>query len=390
VTGHFAGRCPELVDRLVLFGPIARRPKTVEPQRLPGWRLISLKDQWDRFVADTPKGEAAVLSRRHFDEWGELYLDTDASSRTRAPNAVKTPSGAFQDIFDAWAGTLAYDPGLVRAPVAIIRGAWDSLATDDDARWLFDAFKASPTRIDVKIARASHLMHLEENRFALYRETESFLKGEARPASQSAAQTAGAPKVDASKIPGYDYGTARAARSPLTLDELHAMEQSVGWTAQDDAALKRAGEVLRDQAEALVDTWRARIGKQPDLAKWFFDPDGKPDEAYKAAVKKRFVQWVIDACTRPRDQAWLDYQEEIGLRHTPAKKNQTDGRHTPDVVPLRYLLTFQGPAILDAKPFLASQGHAAADVAAMHDAWTKIVLLHITLWSRPYAREGLW
>jgi hypothetical protein len=32
-------------------------------------------------------------------------------------------------------------------------------------------------------------------------------------------------------------------------------------------------------------------------------------------VKRRFVQWVIDTCARPRDAAWLNYQEEIGLRH---------------------------------------------------------------------------
>ena len=37
-------RCPELVDRLVFFGPIARREPKGERQRLPGWRLISLKD----------------------------------------------------------------------------------------------------------------------------------------------------------------------------------------------------------------------------------------------------------------------------------------------------------------------------------------------------------
>jgi hypothetical protein len=72
-------------------------------------------------------------------------------------------------------------------------------------------------------------------------------------------------------------------------------------------------------------------------------PDGKPDDAYKAAVKKRFVQWVIDTCTRPRDQAWLDYQEEIGLRHTPAKKNATERAQTPELVPLRYLIAFTAP-----------------------------------------------
>jgi pimeloyl-ACP methyl ester carboxylesterase len=175
VCGEFAGRCPELVERMVWLGPIARREPQGERVRLPGWRLISLKDQWGRFVADVPAGEPAVLSKRHFDEWGELYLDTEADSRTRMPAAVKVPGGAFQDIFDAWAGELAYDPALVRAPVAIIRGEWDSLCTDADACWLFDALGSAEKR-DIKIARATHLMHLEENRSALYRETEGFLK----------------------------------------------------------------------------------------------------------------------------------------------------------------------------------------------------------------------
>ena len=177
VAGEFAGRCPELVERMVFFGPIARRSPQSERQRLPGWRLISLEDQWQRFVADVPAGEEPVLSRRHFDEWGQLYLDTDPQSRTRSPAAVKTPSGAFQDIYDAWAGELAYEPRLIRAPVAIVRGEWDGMCTDADAAWLFKALSASPRRRDIKIGRATHLMHLEENRFALYREAECFLKG---------------------------------------------------------------------------------------------------------------------------------------------------------------------------------------------------------------------
>jgi hypothetical protein len=62
--------------------------------------------------------------------------------------------------------------------VAIIRGAWDALIPDSDARWLFDAFKAAPSKRDVKISRATHLMHLEAMRHALYRETLAFLEGE--------------------------------------------------------------------------------------------------------------------------------------------------------------------------------------------------------------------
>jgi len=51
------------------------------------------------------------------------------------------------------------------------------MCPDADARWLFDALKNAPERRDIKISRATHLMHLEKNRFALYRETEGFLRG---------------------------------------------------------------------------------------------------------------------------------------------------------------------------------------------------------------------
>jgi hypothetical protein len=41
----------------------------------------------------------------------------------------------------------------VQAPVAIIRGEWDGLCGDEDARWLFDAFTAAPIKRDIKISR---------------------------------------------------------------------------------------------------------------------------------------------------------------------------------------------------------------------------------------------
>jgi len=191
-------------------------------------------------------------------------------------------------------------------------------------------------------------------------------------------------------IAGYDYGTSRAAHSPVTLDELRALEMTVGWTAADAASLRAAGDVLCPQADAMVDSWRAEIARQPHLVRWFFGPDGTPDDRYRAAVKRRFVQWVTDVCTRPHDQAWLDYQEEIGLRHTPAKKNRTDGTHTPNVVPLRYLITFVAPVVLSVRRFLDRYGYSEAEIDGMCQAWTKAVLLHVVLWSRPYVREGLW
>jgi pimeloyl-ACP methyl ester carboxylesterase len=178
-AGLFAGAHPALVDRLVLFAPIAQRaPPHEELPAFPAWRIVTLQDQWNRFVEDVPANEPQVLSRAHFEEWGERYLDSDCESRAREPAGVKTPLGPFSEIVGAWHGQLAYDPERVRAPVAIIRGEWDSLMRDDDARWLFDAFTGAPRKRDIKIGRGTHLMHLEAMRLALWRESIGFLRGD--------------------------------------------------------------------------------------------------------------------------------------------------------------------------------------------------------------------
>jgi hypothetical protein len=74
------------------------------------------------------------------------------------------------------------------------------------------------------------------------------------------------------EISGYDYGTSAAAHSPVTPDELRALEATVGSISEDRAALEMAGAILRDQAETMVDSWRAEIAQQPHLGKWFFGP----------------------------------------------------------------------------------------------------------------------
>jgi Protoglobin len=191
-------------------------------------------------------------------------------------------------------------------------------------------------------------------------------------------------------MPGYIYGTTDVSASPVSLEELRNLEAAVGWSEEDAMWLKEAAKTLVPHAEAMVDSWRAEIARQPYLIASFLDPQGKPDDAYKAAVKRRFVQWVSDVCLRPHDQEWLNYQEEIGLRHTPAKKNKTDGRHTPPVVPMRYLIGFSSVVILSVRGFLAKDDRPEAELIRMQEAWTRAVLLSITLWTRAYTVNGLW
>ena len=98
-------------------------------------------------------------------------------------------------------------------------------------------------------------------------------------------------------VPGYDYGSPRAAHSPLSAEELRQLEQTIGWSNEDAQVLRRYSHLFQQHAEAMVDSWRAVISSQPHLVKWFFGPDGTRDAEYASKVKPRFVRWVIDAAT---------------------------------------------------------------------------------------------
>ena len=179
-AGLFAGRHSALVDRWVLFAPIGcRGPRRYEaPASFPAWRIVTAEDQWNRFVEDVPAHEPAGC-RGFISMSGRGAISTAIRRAARAiPRASKTPLGPFSEIIRAWHGQLAYDPAQVRAPVAIIRGEWDGLMLDDDARWLFDAFSQSAVKRDIKIGRGTHLMHLEAMRPALWRESVNFLLGD--------------------------------------------------------------------------------------------------------------------------------------------------------------------------------------------------------------------
>jgi hypothetical protein len=190
-------------------------------------------------------------------------------------------------------------------------------------------------------------------------------------------------------IPGYGFGVEATARSPLGLEDLDLLKQTVLFTVEDEEYLRLAGEVLEDQTDEVLDLWYGFVGSHPHLIRYFADPDGQPDTEYLERVRERFKRWILDTCRRSYDQEWLDYQQEIALRHTRAKKNQTDGAYeTPEHVPLRYVISFIYPITATIKSFLGNKGHGSEEVEKMYDAWFKAVVLQVTLWSYPYAKEG--
>lgn len=189
-------------------------------------------------------------------------------------------------------------------------------------------------------------------------------------------------------VPGYTYDETLAA-SAVTLDQLREVEASVLWSADDAAALRRAGEILVPQTEAILDVWYGFVGGNPHLVAAFAGADGEPSGDYLAGVRGRFGLWIRDLCERDHDQRWLDYQNEIALRHTSAKKGTTDGIDTPaKFVSLGHLIALIVPITVTIRPFLESGESDPATVDAMYQAWFKAVTLTVALWSQPYAPEA--
>ncbi len=190
------------------------------------------------------------------------------------------------------------------------------------------------------------------------------------------------------EIAGYTYGSQLVAKSPISQEEFENLKKAVLFNEEDAQYLRRAGEVLKDQIEEVLDLWYGFVGSHSHLVYYFTDGEGNALSDYLAAVRKRFGQWILDTCNRSYDQSWLDYQHEIGLRHHRTKKNQTDNVQAVEHIPLRYLIAFIYPITATIKPFLAKKGHSAEEVDKMHQAWFKSVVLQIALWSAPYAKLG--
>jgi len=195
--------------------------------------------------------------------------------------------------------------------------------------------------------------------------------------------------MSTSQIPGYTYGQPQLAHSPITLEDLELLKQSLLFGAEDVRYLRMSHDVLKGQTDQVLDVWYGFVASQPHLVFYFGKKqDGQPDGEYLAAVRKRFGQWILDTALANYDQKWLDYQYEIGRRHHRTAKNETDGAKSVDNISFRYIPALIYPITATLKPFLAKGGHPSGEVAKMHEAWVKSVLLQVILWSQPYVKEG--
>lgn len=185
-------------------------------------------------------------------------------------------------------------------------------------------------------------------------------------------------------IKGYSYG--KVGQSPVSVTALELLKKTVLFTMEDEKYLKLAGEVLKDQTNEVLDLWYGFVGGNEHLVH-YFTHDGKPNMEYLSAVRARFAQWIMDVCTKPYDQHWLNYQHEIALRHHRTKKNKTDNVQGVPIIHYRYLVAFIFPITATIKGFLSKKGHDSETIEKMYNAWFKAVTLTVILWTYPYINK---
>ena len=190
-------------------------------------------------------------------------------------------------------------------------------------------------------------------------------------------------------IPGYTYGSASLAKSPVSLDDFANLKQATLFGDDDVRYLKMSHDILKDQTEQILDVWYGFVGSTPFLLHYFTNAaDGTPNMDYLGGVRKRFGQWILDTAKADYNQDWLNYQYEIGLRHHTSKKNTTDNVKSVPIIHLHYIFALLIPITTTLRPFLEKAGHSRDDVDRMQDSWRKSVLMQVILWSQPYIKQG--
>ncbi len=187
-------------------------------------------------------------------------------------------------------------------------------------------------------------------------------------------------------IPGYSFGMAEVGLSPISLRELEELKVTAAFTDEDARYLQLAGLALEGQTRQVVEHWRSHvIASIPHLARHSRTPEGAAIPEYLARSNRRFEQWILDTCQRPYDQDWINYQHEIALRHTSARKNKVDGVRSTPFAPLGDIIAFAAVMNETIKPYLAAKGNSADEVEKMHRAWCKSMHIQLALWTAAYA-----
>lgn len=186
IGGTVAGRNPNKVERLVLYGALWLGAGRLVPpeQKIGAYRTVDAEAIAARWLQKlTPEQAAAVADPQAVRAWAAAAVASDPASARHDPPLLRAPTGVVKDVRDSQAsGRGLYDPGLILAPTMVVVGEWDAETSPEQGRTVFDLLQNAAERRFVLLGRGTHNMLLEKQRHALHASVAGFL-AEGRAAS---------------------------------------------------------------------------------------------------------------------------------------------------------------------------------------------------------------
>lgn len=172
----YAAGKPKLLASLILFGPIVPVPGYREKPTDFAWWSITAQQRYRqlRFTDQLPPGvhllETAVDRR-----WASEFAKSQPVRFKGTGDALRIPAGCIADIHDAKTGKYPYRQSDVTVPVMVVFGDYDDEVDDAGAKAFLGRFTSSSLKWRLRIDHGTHVMHLERNRWSLYRSVAAFI-----------------------------------------------------------------------------------------------------------------------------------------------------------------------------------------------------------------------
>jgi len=180
IGGTYAGQQPEKVERLVLYGCAwMGTGGAISTGQMPGaYRMVDAAAAIAHWCRELDDGQiASIASPAHMAAWAEAFLASDPESVRHDPPQARAPAGVVKDVqARLQSGVQPYDPGLITAPTMIVVGEWDRETRPEHGRAAFELLSNDIERRYVMIGGATHSMLIENQRGALQRAVDGFLK----------------------------------------------------------------------------------------------------------------------------------------------------------------------------------------------------------------------
>lgn len=171
-----------------------------------------------------------------------------------------------------------------------------------------------------------------------------------------------------------------AAISQDPQERLLFLEEFIGFSNDDRAALRQSAEILGPHLPGILDALYAHLLSFDDTRRIFLGPNGEVNPDYIATRKEHLTQWLLQTVTSADPASFSRYLMHVAAHHTGKAGDAARS------VPPRYMVALTGflqAAFVESLfELLPGRPH---DVRRMSIAWNKMLILQLEIFLKVLA-----